>query len=366
MILPDRGIFLPGAKRRAQRKEADPMRAVITGATGFLGGNLAIELLERGVRVRCTRRKGSRTDHLASLPIEWVEATLSEPGRLEAAFRDADVVFHCAARVSLLRRPTAPIVAANVEGTRNVIEAFRRSGAGRLVHASSVVACALSEDGRPVTEAHPWNFDRFGLDDAYSRTKYEGERVVREAAAHGLDAVIVNPTYMLGPCDPKPSSGRLILGVVNGTVPGYTEGMNNFVDVRDVCRGMIAAWEKGKGGERYILGHENLSYREIMEKIARIAGVPPPRFGIPPLLSTFAGRFGDLFQAATGQEVGINSVTARYAHCRRYTFSSEKARRELGYRSGPIETAIHDAIAWFRKRGMLPRSGRGKVRSTDP
>ena len=329
------------------------MQAAITGATGLLGSNLAIALLASGHSVRCTYRGESPPGHLREFAIDWVRADLDDPESLQKAFAGCDVVFHCAALISFLRQPTPASIKTNVEGTRNVIAAVRHCGVKRLVHCSSVVTCAISTDGQPVDETRPWNFADFGVDEAYSITKRQAEELVVAEVGRGLDAVIVNPCYMFGPYDPKPSSGRLIMEIIHGKVPGSPTGMNNFVDVRDVARGMIAAWQKGKTGERYILGNENLSYRDAFHLIARVAGVKPPRFTLPQPLAMSVGWLGDLAQRITGREAVINTVTVRYSFLSGYIYSWEKARRELGYSPGPIEPAIRDAIAWFRSRGML-------------
>ncbi|MCA9523443.1 MAG: NAD-dependent epimerase/dehydratase family protein [Myxococcales bacterium] len=329
------------------------MRAVITGASGLLGSNLAIALLAEGYDVCCTKRHTSRIDHLADYPLEWTDADLSDLEALTAAFRGADVVFHCAAAVSMMRHVTPTLRTTNVDGTLNVLEAIRRSGTRRLVHASSVGACAVADGDEPVTETDAWNFERHKMDDGYVITKRESQTLVEDAARADIDAVIVNPSLMLGPFDPKPSSGRLIVEVVRGSMPGYTGGWNNFVDVRDVCRGMIAAWHKGRRGEAYILGGENLPYRDAMGRIAEIAGVPRPTFRLPRALARIAGWGGDLKQWVTRREATLNSVVIRYAYCTGYRFSSAKAERELGYHSQPIDEAIRDAVEWFRKRGIL-------------
>jgi dihydroflavonol-4-reductase len=158
---------------------------------------------------------------------------------------------------------------------------------------------------------------------------------------------------MFGPYDARPSSGRMILDVARGRVPGWTPGLNNFVDVRDVARGMIAAWQKGARGERYILGGENLTYKDIFERIARAAGTDPPRRAAPRWAATLLGWVGDVVERVRDREPFINSVAVSYGYLTSFQFTSEKAKRVLGYETGPIETAIRDAIAWFREHGML-------------
>jgi dihydroflavonol-4-reductase len=327
------------------------MRVAITGASGLLGGNLAAELIAAGHEVVATRRAGTQVEHLGDLPIVWRDAELGNVDALARAFDGCAGVFHCAAAVTIKRKVTPEMRAANVDGTRNVIEACGKAGVGRLVHTSSVVAVGLSTDGKPCDETAAWNFDTMGLSDAYAITKHEAEEVVN-GARDRIDAVIVNPTYMFGPRDARPSSGELIVKVVQRKLPGWTPGYNNFVDVRDVARGMIAAWQKGRRGERYILAGHDMTYRAIFEKIAALAGVKPPRLPAPRLVARLVGAWGDLVEARGGEPV-VNSTQVRYAFTDKFRFASTKAARELGYTFGPIETAITDALDWFRSRHML-------------
>jgi dihydroflavonol-4-reductase len=326
--------------------------AVITGASGLVGGNLAALLIAAGHTVRATRRGTTQVAHLDDLAIEWVSADLDDVAGLTAAFRGADVVFHCAAAVSVQKQVTPEIERANVGGTANVIAAVRAAGAKRLVHVSSVVAIGLSEDGAPCDETATWNFEKFGLLDAYAITKRAAEDKVHEAVRAGLDAVIVNPTYMFGPRDARPSSGKLIIDLARRRVPGWTPGFNNFVDGRDVARGMIKAWQQGKRGERYILGGHELTYRVMMQTVAQVAGVRPPRFKMPFALARLVGRFGD-WRERRGKDAIANSTQVRYAYTDRFRVSSAKAQRELGYTYGPLEDAVRDAITWFRAHAML-------------
>lgn len=328
------------------------MRTVVTGATGLLGGNLAVELLAAGHSVRATKRPSSQVAHLAGHAIEWVVAGLSDAAALTEAFRGADVVFHCAAQVGVTRRVTPEMVETNVEGTRHVVEAVRAARAGRLVHCSSVVTVGLSADGTPSTEDAAYNFDARGMADGYGKTKTEAERLVLDAARAGADFVVANPTYMFGPFDAKPSSGKLIVDVVRGRVPGVTAGRNNFVDVRDVARGMLLVAKRGRAGERYILGGENLTYAEVVRRIARTAGVRVPSWRVPRPLAAAAGWLGDALESL-GAAPLVTSSTVAFAFCPDFVFSSEKARTSLGYTTGPVDDAIRDALGWFRQAGMI-------------
>lgn len=330
------------------------MQAAITGATGLLGSNLAIQLLDKGHAVRCTYRGKSPPGHLREFAIEWVRGDLDDPESLQKAFTGCDVVFHCAALISFFRRPTPETIKTNVDGTRNVIEAVRKAGVKRLIHCSSVVTCAISTDGQPVDETKPWNFADFGVDEAYSITKRQAEEVVLAEVGRGLDAVIVNPGYLLGPYDARPSSGRMIIQVIRRAAPGAPTGGNCFVDVRDVARGMISAWQRGRRGERYILGGHNLPYQQLWALISKVAGTRPLSWAVPRPLALPVGWLGDLSQVVTGREADINSVTIRYGYLDGYKFTSAKAERELGYVISPLEPAIRDAIAWFQAHQMLP------------
>ena len=325
------------------------MRVAITGASGLLGSNLAAELIAAGHSVTATKRGATRVAHLADLPIEWRDADLSATGALAKAFTGADAVFHCAAMVTVKREVTPEMTDANVTGTERVIAACKTAGVKRLIHTSSVVAIGLTTTGKPSDETATWNFEELGLSDAYAITKHRAEDVVRAA---DLDAVIVNPTYMFGPRDARPSSGKMIIDVANRRVPGSTPGYNNFVDVRDVARGMIAAWHRGKRGERYILGGHDMTYGDCFGAIARVAGVKPPRFTAPQAVAKLLGKWGD-FQERRGKEPVVNSTQIRYAYTDMFRFTSAKAQRELGYTYGPLDPAIGDAITWFKAHGML-------------
>jgi len=335
----------------AQYKEPFMSRVAVTGASGLLGGNLAAELLAANHQVIATRRSGTQTRHLEDLPIQWVDADLSSIDALTRAFASTDAVFHCAAAVTVQREVTPQMTAANVTGTSNVIAAAVAARVPRLIHTSSVVAVGLSTDGKPCDETATWNFDTAGLLDAYAITKRRAEDEVN-AARDRIDAVIVNPTYMFGPRDARPSSGKLIIDVVRRRVPGWTPGYNNFVDVRDVARGMIAAWQRGRRGERYILAGHDMTYGEIMRAIANVAGVAPPRLRVPRPIAWLVGKWGDRVERR-GREPVVNSTQIRYAYTDRFRFKSDKAARELGYTTSPLEPALRDAIRWFRANGML-------------
>ncbi|MGO9508426.1 MAG: NAD-dependent epimerase/dehydratase family protein [Mycobacterium sp.] len=326
---------------------------LVTGASGLLGSNLAAELIAQGHTVTATRRPSSDTSSLSDLPVNWVCADLGSVAELRDVFAGAEVVFHCAASVSTRRTITPVISAVNVDATRAVVEAAIAAGTPRVVHTSSANTIGPTPDGTPADEQTPWGWDKAGLAGAYPVTKRRGE-ILMQRACDKLDAVIVNPTYLVGPRDARPSSGRLIVEIANRRIPYWTPGYNNFADVREVARGMIAAWLSGRRGERYILGGQELTYRDYIERVARVVGVDPPHRRLPYPVAWIGGKAGDLLEAVTGRETTVNSMSVGYAFTDRYRYRSDKAVRELGYVVGPIEPAIRNAVKWFRARGMIP------------
>lgn len=319
----------------------------------MVGANLAAVLGAAGHRVRCTRRATSRIDHLKELAIEWVEADLGDRDALARAFQGADAVFHCAARVQVGKTVTEALVRDNVEGTRNVLAAAARAGVRRVVHCSTIAALGVSTDGGLVAEDVVYNLAEHGLADGYSLTKRDAEKVLREAVKGGQDAVIVNLPYMFGPYDARPSSGKMIVDLVKRRLPGYTAGYNCFADVRDVCRGMLAAFERGRAGESYILGGHNMTYGEIFRLISAVAGVAPPRIKLPRFIGKLLEWALDFREWLTGSGGNLNATMVRYGYSEGFRFSSEKAKRELGYAFGPLEPSVSDALEWFRAQRML-------------
>jgi dihydroflavonol-4-reductase len=349
---------------RARVLQAQSRAAI--GASGLLEGTSPAEPCAKGHQVVATRRAGTKVQHLDDPPIEWVDAELSSIDALTRAFVGAATVFHCAAAVSVKREVTPEMTATNVTGTANVIEAVIAAKVSRLVHTSSVVAVGLSTNGVPCDETAQWNFEAEGLIDAYAITKRRAEEVVH-AARDRVDAVIVNPTYMFGPRDAKPSSGKLIVDVVRGRVPGWTPGYNNFVDVRDVARGMIAAWQRGRRGERYILAGHDMTYGDVMREIARVAGWLPRSSRIPPRPCS-AGRSGRAPRAAD------QLTPIRYAFGDRFRFRAARphelgsvGRRARDPRRGRVVPARMLCALQRRLAGCAaPSSGRGPSRSSAP
>lgn len=326
---------------------------LVTGASGFLGGNLVRLLAGRGQRARVLMRRTSRWDLLAGLPnVERAEGDVTSIASLKRAMEGVRYVYHCAAVVTVARRMTDAVWQVNVWGTENVVQAARAAGVARLVHCSTVDALGLPEGPAPADERTPWNWDRLRVENAYARSKLEAQRLVLRAAADGLDAVVACPTYMLGAYDAKPSSGRLIIACATGAVLPRVPGGNNFVDVLDVAEGLAAAAERGRRGEVYILGNANLPYTEVYEMVAEAVGRKPRLVTVPRWLALAAGRVGDLAERRWPTSVPLNTATVRLAYLHHY-YDASKAVRELGLAGRPVSGAIERAVAWFRQVGML-------------
>lgn len=328
------------------------MNVVVSGATGFLGNNLVRRLVNSGCHVTCVKRGGSPTKILDDCNVTWVEDSLKDPGFLTELLADATVMYHCAARVGTANRVNAAMAEANIDITKIVIAAHEIQNHCRLVHCSTIATCAVSEDGRNVTENHHWNFDKYKMNSGYTITKRIGENLVLDAAGRTVDAVVVNPCYMFGPGDVNFSSCRMIIDLCKGKIPAYPSGMNNFVDVRDVALGMMLAAEKGQSGNRYILGGENLSYQQVFEKITRITDAKPVSKKMPKFLGKVFGLLGDAKEALTGRDSLLNStgIAWSFADCR---YSSQKAIDELGYKARSVDEAIEAAYVWFTENGYL-------------
>ncbi len=325
-----------------------PRPCLVTGATGLVGNNVVRLLVERGIPVRVLVRPGGpRNDRaLAGLPVERVEATLDDEDSLVRATDGAAVVVHAAAVVHIGWHRLEEMRAVNVEGTRRVARATRSAGA-RLVHVSSIDALGLPADGAPMDEETPPG----GLPEcSYVITKREAEGVVLREVDQGLDAVIVNPVYMLGPWDWKPSSGRMLLEVGAGKGLLAPPGANDFVDVRDVAAGILAAAERGRPGRRYILGGRRCTYLEAWTLFARVAGRRPPLGAAGPRMLRVAGWCGDLMARVTGREPDVNSAAITMALAN-HVASCRRAVEELGYTYRPLEQTVAESWEWFVAHG---------------
>ncbi len=325
--------------------------AFLTGGTGFVGANLARTLLGDGWRVRALARVGSDRRNLDGLPLQIVDGDLADPD-LARKIGESDALFHVAAHYSLFRRDRDALVRSNVEGTRNVLAAARAAGVGRTVYTSSVAAIGVAHGGI-ADETH--QSPQRELIGAYKRSKYLAERVAIEAAAAGQDVVIVNPTTPIGPWDRKPTpTGDIFVKFLSGQMPAIPETGLNFVDVADVARGHVLAYARGRTGERYILGAENLPLRTLLQRVGTLTGRTAPRFSIPLWIPLLAAIVDEELLGRMGKTPSIPIDGVRMSGEFMY-YESSKAVRELGYEPRPIDDAIAATCSWFAEHGYLPK-----------
>lgn len=335
------------------------MKVFVTGANGYVGSHLCRLLVERGDHVRGLVRKGSVRKLLDGVPVELVEGDLLDQKALESGMDGCEQVYHTAALVRFFVRDKQEMWRTNVEGTRNVIEVARRVGVQRLVHTSTVAVLKRPRNGTSRGNISGGALDEtYVADDnniggAYERTKLEAERLVLAAAADGLPCVICSPSGPVGPGDLKPSPvGKVIVQFLKGKIPAYTETGLNVVDVRDVAGGHILAAERGRIGERYILCGENLALAEFFQLLSEISGIRAPKIRLPYGVVLTFGLLGEIKGRLTGKEplACLASVrTSKQPH----HFTSEKARRELGFAPRPIRPSIEEEVEWFRAEGFV-------------
>jgi dihydroflavonol-4-reductase len=350
-----KSVFTQGENAARTREEkpavsgSDPV--LVTGATGFVGHAVAQALAARGTPLRLLVRRTANRRNLSGLEAEIVEGDLTDPASLARAVAGCRQLFHVAADYRLWVPDRAAMLRTNVEGTRALMRAARAAGVERIVHTSSVAALGLSADKAPADESTP--VAPAALIGTYKQSKYLAEQVVREASRAGLPVVIVNPASPVGPGDIKPTpTGRMVLDAARGRIPAYVDTGLNVVHVEDVAAGHLLAAERGRVGESYILGGENLSLGVLLALIAEVAGRRPPRIRLPiaPLVPLAFAAEG--LARLTGRAPALTRETLAMARKKMF-FSSAKAEVELGYRARPAREAIVDAIAWFRAEGML-------------
>lgn len=320
---------------------------LVTGATGFIGWHVARKLLERGHPVRALARPGSR---VRELKVETVTGDLRDPNSLQRAVAGCGTVFHIAADYRLWAKHPDELFQSNVEGTRNLLTAARHAGVDRVVY-TSTVGCIGVPDGGVGDEDRP-----VGLADmagAYKRSKFQAEKVALEFARSGFPVVIVNPTAPIGDHDFKPTpTGKIILDFLSGRMPAFVDTGLNIVDVEDTAEGHLLAAERGRVGERYILGCDNLTLQQILERLAAISGRKAPRVRIPYAVAYLAGLASTAWANLTGREPRAPLDAVKMARKKMFV-SSEKAKRELGWDPRPVDGAFERAVEWFRANGYV-------------
>jgi dihydroflavonol-4-reductase len=326
------------------------MKTLVTGGTGFVGSHLVRVLLERDEQVRCLVRPTSRLDNLKDLKVEFTHGDLRDPDSLRLAAKGCSVVYHCAADYRLWRKDPNEMYLSNVEGSNNVMRAAFDEGVERVVYTSTVGCLGLNEDRTPANENTPVTLeDMIGH---YKRSKFLAEEKVREWLSRGLPVVIVNPSTPVGELDIKPTpTGKIIVDFLRGKMFGFVDTGMNLIDVRDCAEGHVLAAQRGRVGERYILGGRNLTLKELFDALAGVTEIASPKMKVPHWVAETYARIENIWSiniARREPDVPLESVKmARH----KMWFDTSKAVRELGLRQNPIEPALERAVKWFRERG---------------
>ncbi len=329
------------------------MKVLVTGATGFVGAAVARALLAGGHRVRVLVRPGSDRRNIAGLEVEAAEGDLTDPASLQSACAGCEGVFHVAADYRLWTRDPAAMMRSNVDGTLNLMNAAMEAGVSRIVYTSSVATLGIDPSGKPADEETPVTFaDMIG---PYKQSKFRAEEAVRDMISdRSAPIVIVNPAAPVGSRDVKPTpTGKMIVDAAAGRMPAYVDTGLCVVHVDDVAQGHLLAFEKGRVGERYILGGENMTLCELLTRLAAITGRRPPKVRIPHVAIFPVAVLAEAWTRLTGGDEPFVSVDSIRMAKKLMFFSSDKAARELGYAPRPAGQALSDAFEWFRDNGYL-------------
>ena len=334
------------------------MTTLVTGSTGFVGSHVARQLVAAGDRVRVLVRPSSKLQALDGLAVERVEGDLRDAPSLDRAMKGVRRVFHVAADYRLWTKAPEEIYESNVEGTRRLFEAAAQAGVERIVYTSTVATIAVPAHGSalPNESTHATLDQMIGH---YKRSKFLAELEAIKAASAGVPVVIVNPTAPVGPGDWKPTpTGRIIVDFLNGKMPAYVDTGLNLVAVEDVAAGHLLAAEKGRIGERYILGCRNMTLKQILEALAPIAGRRAPRVRLPHAFALAAGYADEWFSRLAGREPQIPVEGVKMSRHKMFV-ASDKAERELDYKPGSVEAALERAVRWYEGNGYV----RGRLQS---
>ncbi|MBD2432518.1 MULTISPECIES: hopanoid-associated sugar epimerase [Fischerella] len=323
------------------------MRVFVTGGTGFVGANLVRLLLAEGYAVRALVRPNSQLNNLQNLDVEIVKGDLNHP-ELWQQMRGCQYVFHVAAHYSLWQKDREALYQHNVLGTRNVLAAARKADISRTVYTSSVAAIGVGPGGTIVDETYQSPVEK--LVGYYKKSKFWAEQEAMQAAGDGQDVVIVNPSSPIGAWDIKPTpTGDIIVRFLRRQMPFYMHTGLNFIDVRDVAKGHLLALQKGKSGDRYILGHQNLTLKQLLDQLAEITGLQPPKRSIPACLPLSVAWFDEKILTRFGKTPSVPLDGVRMATQTMY-YDASKAVRELGLPQSPLSVALENAVDWFLSR----------------
>ena len=336
-------------------------KTLVTGAAGFLGSHLTRQLVARGADVRVLLRPSSSNRAIADLPLEYMTGDLRDVASLDRALAGVQRVFHVAADYRLWSKRSQDIYDSNVGGTKNLLEAAKRAGVEQFIYTSTVATIAVDR------AEHPNEFTDAKLDEMvghYKRSKWLAEIEVLNAARQGFPAVVAMPTTPVGPWDWKPTpTGKIILDFLNGKMPGYVETGLNFVGVEECAAGHILVSEKGTVGERYLLGAENLTLKGVLDILAEITGLPAPSLKIPHSLALGVAYAETAFSRLIGREPQIPVEGVKIAQHLMFVDCS-RAKRELGFQTGPVSAAFERAVSWYETNGyIVPRRAKKIVRA---
>jgi dihydroflavonol-4-reductase len=332
------------------------MSTLVTGAAGFLGSHVTRQLVDRGDVVRVLLRASSTNRAIADLSLEYVTGDLRDPASLDRAMKGVKRVFHLAADYRLWAKRKQDIYDSNVGGTRNLLDAAKRAGVEQLIYTGTVATIAVD---RP---QHPNEFTDAKLEEMvghYKRSKWMAEKEALGAAKSGLPVIVAMPTTPVGPWDWKPTpTGKIILDFLNGKMPGYVKTGLNFVGVEECAAGHLLVAEKGKVGERYLLGGENLTLKQMLDTLAKITGLRAPMLKIPHGLALGVAYANTAFSRLVGREPGIPVEGVKIARHMMFV-DCARAQRELGFKAGPVAAALERAVRWYEANGYIAK-GRAK------
>jgi dihydroflavonol-4-reductase len=332
------------------------MTTLVTGAAGFLGSHVTRQLVARGDDVRVLMRVSSTNRAIADLSLEYVTGDLRDPASLDRAMKGVKRVFHVAADYRLWAKRSQDIYDSNVGGTKNLLEAAQRAGVEQLIYTSTVATIAVDRPQHPNESTDAKLEEMVGH---YKRSKWLAEKEALAAAKNGLPVIVAMPTTPVGPWDWKPTpTGKIILDFLNGKMPGYVETGLNFVGVEECAAGHLLIAEKGKVGERYLLGAENLTLKGMLDLLSKITGLPAPKLKIPHGLALGVAYASTAFSRLIGREPGIPVEGVKIARHMMYVDCS-RARRELGFKAGPVAAALERAVRWYEGNGYIAK-GRAK------
>jgi dihydroflavonol-4-reductase len=329
------------------------MTTLVTGAAGFLGSHVTRQLVARGDEVRVLLRASSTNRAIADLSLEYVTGDLRDPASLDRAMKGIKRVFHVAADYRLWARRSREIYDSNVGGTKNLLDAAKRAGVEQLIYTSTVATIAVDRPQLPNESTDAKLEEMVGH---YKRSKWMAEREALNAAKGGLPVIVAMPTTPVGPWDWKPTpTGKIILDFLNGKMPGYVKTGLNFIGVEECAAGHLLLAEKGKVGERYLLGGANLTLKAMLDTLAKITGLRAPTLKIPHGLALGVAYANTVFSRLVGREPGIPIEGVKIARHMMFVDCS-RAQRELGFEAGPVAAALERAVRWYEANGYIAKN----------